>query len=205
VAYRSVLDANVLFPASLRDLLLRCAEAEYFEPVWTERILAEASDNVVAEKRMSKEAADRLLGVLRRAFPEAMVEPAGVDQLEPQMTNHEKDRHVLATAVIANAEGIITSNIKHFPDTALEPLGKQAIHPDEFLCVAFDRLGPELLRILEQQASDLNNPPHTVSDVLDHLQLGGVSGFAERARSALGLPSRTDDEILAERKRRSAA
>lgn len=203
MAYRAVLDANVLFPASLRDLLLRCAEAEYYEPVWTERILAEVSDNIVAKKRMSEEGADRLLAVLRTAFPEAMVEPAGVDQLEPQMTNHEKDRHVLATAVVADAEGIITIDIKHFPGIALEPLGKQAIHPDEFLCLAFDRPGPELLQILERQAADLSNPPHTTADVLDHLQLGGVRAFVGWARDALGLATRTDAEILSERSRRS--
>ena len=39
--HRVVLDANVLYPASLRDLLLRCAEQELYrlplsQDIWTE-------------------------------------------------------------------------------------------------------------------------------------------------------------------------
>ncbi len=47
MAYRVVLDADVIFPASLRDTLLRLAEVELFDPRWSKRILAEAKRNVL--------------------------------------------------------------------------------------------------------------------------------------------------------------
>lgn len=65
------------------------------------------------------------------AFPEASV--TGYEQLVGSMTNHPKDRHVLAAAVVANASLIVTSNLKDFPPSALEPFGIDAIHPDNFL------------------------------------------------------------------------
>lgn len=41
MAFTAVLDACVLYPASLRDTLLRVAEAGIYQPRWTERILDE--------------------------------------------------------------------------------------------------------------------------------------------------------------------
>lgn len=77
-----MLDANVLFPSSLRDLLLRCAEAEFYVPIWTERILNEAVRSTLEEGRMNEGGASRLLAALRRALPEAMIGPDGVDLIE---------------------------------------------------------------------------------------------------------------------------
>lgn len=42
--------------------------------------------------------------------------------LIPAMTNHEKDRHVLAAAVRANAELVVTDNKKDFPLSAVKPM-----------------------------------------------------------------------------------
>lgn len=194
-----MLDANVLFPSSLRDLLLRCAEAEFYVPIWTERILNEAVRSTLEEGRMNEGGASRLLAALRRAFPEAMIGPDGVDLIEDRMQNAEEDRHVLATAVVSGAEGIVTANLRHFPDAALAPFYKQAIHPDAFLCLAIERHGAAVFRIVEQQASELVNPPHATAEVLDHLQLGGAVAFVAQARDTLALPQRTNEEILAER------
>jgi hypothetical protein len=49
------------------------------------------------------------------------------------MTNDEKDRHVVAVAVMSRSQVIVTSNIQDFPDTALDPFGISAQTPDEFL------------------------------------------------------------------------
>ena len=43
-----VLDANVLFPFTLRDTLLRAAAAELYQVRWTGRILDEMARNLVA-------------------------------------------------------------------------------------------------------------------------------------------------------------
>jgi predicted nucleic acid-binding protein len=203
VSYWAVLDANVLFPASLRDLVLRFAEREFYTPFWSERILREALRNMQAKRGLTDEQVENLLGQIHAAFPEAMIDAAGVEAIEDQMGNDPGDRHVLATAVVAGAEGIVTFNLKHFPDDALAQFDKQAIHPEDFLGWALERHPDEVLTVIQQQASDLKNPPHTPADILDYLQLGGVPRFVEAVRNPLGLPPRTDGQILAERQQRA--
>jgi PIN domain len=47
MGYAAVLDANVLYPASLRDTLLRLAAAGFYDLLWSERIQDEAERNLV--------------------------------------------------------------------------------------------------------------------------------------------------------------
>jgi len=72
---------------------------------------------------------------VRRNFPEARVE--GFEQLIPLCQNHEKDRHVLAVAIRANAELIVTSNIRHFPAKSLEPWGISATDSASYLTTLY--------------------------------------------------------------------
>ena len=74
------------------------------------------------------------------------------------MTNDEKDRHVLATAVVAGAEHIITSNLGDFPSDATQPHGVEAVHPDGFLLAMLDLDAALVLWVLERQAADLKEP-----------------------------------------------
>ncbi|MFY1669538.1 hypothetical protein ACN27G_06220 [Plantactinospora sp. WMMB334] len=50
-----------------------------------------------------------------------------------QMGNDLKDRHVLAAAVAAGADSIITCNLRDFPLAACQPHGVVAEHPDTVL------------------------------------------------------------------------
>src|SRR5688572_30420644 len=104
MAFVVVLDANVLYPFSLRDLWLRLAEQECFVHVWSGRILDEMNRNLVEDEKMDQERADRLTRVMRKAFPEAEQDLDAIAAIEPMMGNDQDDRHVLATAVVAGAE-----------------------------------------------------------------------------------------------------
>ncbi len=95
--FRVVLDANVLFPFTVRDTLLRCAAAGMLQVHWSEEILSEASRNLIGKGRMSQEQAAYLMAAMRNAFPEALVR--GHEPLIESMPNQEKDRHVAAAAV----------------------------------------------------------------------------------------------------------
>lgn len=94
---RVLLDACVLLPYELADLLLRLADAEIYEPLWSEEILAEVERNLVEKFSVPPEKASRRLARMRSAFPNAVVED--YESLMPAMTNHPKDRHVAAAAV----------------------------------------------------------------------------------------------------------
>lgn len=101
---------------------------------------------------------------------------------------------------MADAEGIVTFNVRHFPEPALRPFGKQAHAPDDFLRTVLE-MHPETEQTVVDQAAALRNPPREIAEVLDLLHLGGVPGFAGELREHLGLPARTTDAILAERPR----
>lgn len=164
-----VLDACVLIPASLRDTLLRAAEQGMYRLQWSDSILAEVSRNLVKRDMTSFEDAQCLINEMQQFFDEATVR--NFEALVPCMTNDEKDRHVLAVAVMSKSQVIVTSNIQDFPDTALDPFGIEAQTPDEFLTHIFDLYPKRLLTILTEQSQDLVDPPISVQEILEELTL----------------------------------
>ncbi len=109
---RAVLDANVLYPFSLRDTLLRAAEMGLFQVCWSDEILEETRRNLVASAGVSRELAARLITVMKTAFPEALI--VGYEVLVDDMENDPKDRHVAAAAQHADARVIVTQNLRDF-------------------------------------------------------------------------------------------
>jgi predicted nucleic acid-binding protein len=179
--FNAVLDANVLYPFSLRDTLLRLAELELYTPLWSARILEEMSRNLV-ERRLTEEQASRIEQAMRGAFEEAEADAAEIARLEPAMTNDPRDRHVLAAAVAADSELIVTFNLDDFPLEACEPVGVEAVHPDDFLLDLHDLAPDAVHAALEQQAADLH-PPWPLEQLLNALTTAGVPRFAETVRS----------------------
>ena len=125
-----VLDACVLVPASLRDTLLRCAERRMYLPRWSNEILDELRRTLLEKLGRSPEQVDHLLNELNRHFADARVE--GFKTLVALMTNDPGDRHVIAAAVKCGAEAIVTFNLRHFPDAALDTWNIEVQHPDAF-------------------------------------------------------------------------
>jgi len=112
----AVLDACVLYPPSLRDLLLTLAALDAIDVRWSDEILEELIRNAVAKNpdidRIRFE--QHTVAAMRRRFPQALVtaDPALAETLD----KHPKDRHVAATAIAAGAAGIVTLNVKDFPN-----------------------------------------------------------------------------------------
>jgi predicted nucleic acid-binding protein len=179
----AVLDACVLVPSVLADTLLRCAEQELFRPLWSTTILEEVRRNLPVSVAA---AAERRVAAMRRHFPEAMV--SDYEPLISHMHNHPKDRHVLAAAVRADAECIVTANLRDFPPVALLPHAIEAIHPDDFLCALYDDSPAVVADVIAAQADatgKAGRPKLTVDDVLDGLAGCRVVRFAHLARSDL--------------------
>jgi predicted nucleic acid-binding protein len=137
VAVAAVLDACVLYPIGLRDVLLDVAiELELFRPLWSASILEEMERNLVSNGVCSPDQAARLRTNLNAVFPDAEV--TDYEDVIDEMQNHPKDRHVLAAAVVAEAEIVVTSNIKDFPTSACDAVGVRILHPDDFLLRALE-------------------------------------------------------------------
>ncbi|MBB5825127.1 PIN domain-containing protein [Micromonospora carbonacea] len=120
---------------------------------------------------------------MREAFPDAMV--GGYESLIDGMTNDPKDRHVLAAAVRANAEVLVTFNIADFPEPALKPYDVLAVHPDDFLLDQLDLYPAQTLDVLHRQAHVYRREPTTVPGLLVLLGRTGVPQFAAEVRRHL--------------------
>ncbi len=184
MGFLAVLDANVLLPAPLRDTLLRLAEAELYVPKWSDRILAELAKNLVESDRTDSERAALVTAAMREAFPEAMTLESLVSTIEPAMTNDPKDRHVLAAAVGAGAQVVVTNNLRDFPPDACGPLGIEALSPDDFLIDLYHLEPATTLRAISDQAAALTKPPLTPLQVLDYIARDAPD-FAELIRNDL--------------------
>jgi predicted nucleic acid-binding protein len=159
--FRVVVDANVLFPFTVRDTLLRSAASGYFQIHWSEEILDEATRNLIGSGRMSEDQAAHLMAAMRNAFPEALVR--GHEHLIPSMPNDEKDRHVVAAAVCVGAQVVVTNNLRDFVPM---PDGIEAQSPDDFLLDLLDLSPGSMLSLLRRQAAALSRPPVSLTELL---------------------------------------
>lgn len=159
-----VVDANVLFPLTLRDTVLRAAASDFYQLRWTAEILDEMERNLVAKTAVTAEKATRLRAQMERFFPDAMV--TGYQPLVEAMKNDTKDRHVAAAAVKSGAQVIATANLKDF---TLLPDGIEAQSPDDFLCNLFDLDPQRFVEMIREQAGDLRKPPVTFDELLVRL------------------------------------
>ena len=155
MAFPAFLDACVLVPIKLTDLLLRLAEANTYRILWSAEVLNEVERNL-PRVGVSPDKARTRIQQMRDTFPDAMV--TGYEALIPAMTNHPKDRHVLAAAVRADAAVIVTANLKDFPATALDPYDLNAVHPDDFLLDQLDLYPTQTLRCVREQIVAHRNP-----------------------------------------------
>lgn len=180
----AVLDACVLVPAALRDTLLRTERRRLYTAIWSDDILAELKRTLIGRRLATEVGTERLLATLEREFPTARVERSRYEAFIEVMTNHPKDRHVLAAAFATHARIVVTLNLRDFPSAAAAPLGVTSESPDDFLRSLWSESPQELLTIIRQQAAALRRPEHTLDQVLDNLALHAPQ-FAALAREAL--------------------
>lgn len=166
MAFTALYDACVLYPAPLRDLLLQLALTDRFRAKWTDAIHDEWIRNLL-EKRPDLTAIQlqrtrELMNVHVRDCLVEGYEPliAGLKLPDP------RDRHVLAAAIHARADVIVTYNLGDFPADVLKTYGLEAQHPDEFIHHLTD-LAPEAVALSAQRCrARLKNPPMTTEDYL---------------------------------------
>jgi predicted nucleic acid-binding protein len=162
-----VLDACAIFPASLRDTLLRAVDANLYTIQLTDDILEEVCRNLVNKRCIQAAKAQKLANVIKEKFDEGFITIP--KQLINSMPINEKDRHVLAAAVASGAQIIVTQNLKDFPPHLLDQFNVNAQSLDEFLVHLFDFDSIRMIQIVLEQVSELHNPPRTVPEVLDSL------------------------------------
>jgi hypothetical protein len=178
---RVVLDACVLANFGLCDLFLTLAETpRLYQPVWNREILDEVQRSQVGKLGWPEGLAKSWREAAEFAFPEALV--TGEEEFLPVCANHEKDRHVLATAIRGHAELIVTSNLKHLPPQALKPWDISACRPADYLITLYSLNSGVVVARLEEIARKRKRTPE------QHLALLGksVPSFAAHMAESVG-------------------
>ena len=138
MAFTAFLDADVLFPIGLCDSLLWIAAYDLYSPRWSADVLAELRRNILEEYAdLDPREIDDRIRDMQRAFPEAEV--TGYQSLIPGMPAQDKDKHVVAAAVIADAGAVVTNNVKDFDLPRCAELGVEVQSADEFLSQVMSR------------------------------------------------------------------
>lgn len=169
MAFIAVLDACVLYPASLRDTLLRLAQSELYDLAWSDQILDEMARNLVKNAHLSDKQVTHLQSEMRKWFPDAAAPAESIRRIESTMPVEPGDRHVLAAAVVSSAQTIVTSNLRHFPANGCGEFGVEPVDPDTFLLDLYDLDGDIVIRVISDEAAALTNPPVPLAGMLEHL------------------------------------
>lgn len=183
MAFIVIYDANVLYPNTLRDLLIRIAQQPHLvQAKWTDEILDEMLRNLRKNHPdISEEKADRLRELMNSAVRDCLV--TGYQPLiETLDLPDPDDRHVLAAAIKVNAQLIVTRNRKDFPPGKLAQWGIRPKAPDDFVRDTMD-LDPQAVWACIQQIVDSRKRrPVTVDDVLGELERDGLLASAAALR-----------------------
>lgn len=173
-----VYDACVLYPASVRDILLQLATTELVRAKWTERIHDEWTENLLENRpeiprRRLKQTRDRM-----NRIPDCLV--TGFESLERGLDLPDiSDRHVLAAAIHCGAQAIVTYNLIDFPDSELQRHNIVAQHPDDFL-LDLAELSPEAVQSsVRTILKRLENPPLTVTEYINVMRKNRLEQFAD--------------------------
>lgn len=183
MAFVVVYDANVLYPSTLRDLLIRVAQAGLVQAKWTDRILDEVFGNLRANRPdLDPTKLARTRELMNRSVRDCLVldyEPIehGLELPDPG------DRHVLAAAIKTRAQVLVTRNLKDFPEAALRAWDIDAKSPDQFILDQLDLSREAVYGAVQRIADSWKTPPGTVADVLDRLENDGLALSAAALRS----------------------
>jgi len=170
VAYVALLDTSVLHPWVVCDLLLRLAERGLYRPAWSAEILDELVDSLTERKPEHAEWFQRRRERMEAAFAEAMADrPARFVAVVPEEVD-AGDRHVVAAALAARADVIVTNNVRHFAPERLAESGLVVQTADEFLIHQW-WLDPQSVdAVLTEVAASTSRPPLTIEGVRESLR-----------------------------------
>lgn len=183
MAFRVLYDANAVFGALQRSILVRVgvAQARFnLRVLLTDRILEEMITAVRGKyPDFTEEQGNNLVQAIVEAIPDCLV--TGYDHaIDSVAIDDPDDRHVVAAAIHSNAQLIITDDVD-FTRDALEPHGLEAQSPDDFLTDLFD-LDPATVRqIVNDEAGQRGFDPE---ELIDMLEERGLIRLAQHLRRA---------------------
>ncbi len=185
--HTALLDACVLYPAPVRDLLLSLARAGLYHSRWTAQIQQEWMRNLLKNRAdINPEQLQRTCALMNQAIPDCLVE-----HYEPLIESIQlpdpDDRHVLAAAIKGHADAIVTFNLKDFPAEALSRYGIEAQHPDDFVLNQIELHEITALATIKEMRLRLRNPQQSAEELIAIFERCGLPSTAAWLRKAVRL------------------
>ena len=187
--YTVVLDACVLYPAKLRNLLLCPAERGAFHARWTRDIEEEWIRSLLkkAKPGITEEKLRRSARQMNDAIEDALVDGYHF-LIESLDLPDQDDRHVLAAAVVGHADAIVTFNRADFPAAKIMREQRiEVIHPDDFLIFQYDLNPVAFLATVKEMRELMKKPPLTAQQLARSFDLAGLPRIAGRLLDAAEL------------------
>jgi predicted nucleic acid-binding protein len=185
--FTAVLDACVRYPAPLRDLLMSVAMTDQFRAKWTDQIQREWVHNLLANRPdLSEAQLQRTVALMNQAVPDCLVEHYEVliDSLE---LPDPDDRHVLAAAIMCQADVIVTNNLKDFPQAVMDQYHIDVQSPDTFLNHLFDLNPGAFCTAVHEQRQRLRNPERTAEALLEIFYQQGLPMTVNKLKNVIEL------------------
>lgn len=185
-AFTALFDACVLYPQTLRDVLVCLARTELFRARWSADINDEWTRNRLLKHPEHATKIQHTLTQLNESVPDCLV--TGYEALIPSLLLPDPDdRHVLAAAIVGRADVIVTTNLKHFPEDALSPYNIEAQHPDGFVVHQFNLDREKVLSAFKIMRARLKDPPMSTEEFIASLDKRGLLLTAAELRSHANL------------------
>jgi hypothetical protein len=173
---RVMLDACVLYPTVMREVLLGCARLGLYEARWSVRILEEWARAAGKLGPGQEVWARGEIAALGADFPQAMVRyDTGLEQR--YWLPDPADIHVLTAAVAGSCDGILTMNAKDFPRNILGDEALLRWDPDGFVLLLLTEAPDQVRAVAEAvlaEANRLSEQPWTMRALMKKARLPRV-------------------------------
>lgn len=180
-----LIDANILYSASLRNLFLFIASIGLYNPKWSVEINAEWTRNLLLKRSdLSRKAVLGKVDRMNIHFQGANVTDYS-ELISTLYLPDPDDRHVLAAAIKGKAKIITTANLQDFPQDYIRQFNIEIQHPDDFIMDLLNDFPEEVLFAFKSQVENLKNPPLSEEDVLLSLGKNGLVKTVFKLRTML--------------------
>jgi predicted nucleic acid-binding protein len=161
-----VYDACILYSAPIRDLFMRLALRDIYSAKWTKDIHKEWITSLLKKRPdLTKEQLEKTRKKMDMHVRDCIV--GDYEKLiEKLVLPDSNDRHVLAAAICASAQIIVTFNVSDFPLKSTKKYGVEAQHPDRFLCHLLDIMPLTIIETVKETRLSLKNPPKSAIEYL---------------------------------------
>ncbi|WP_112321480.1 RSP_2648 family PIN domain-containing protein [Oceanibium sediminis] len=167
---RLLLDACILYPTVLREILIGTAETGAYTPLFSPRILEEWARAAARTAPESEPTARAEIALLKARWPDSLVtpDPAAEDSLS---LPDPDDLHVLAAALEGRADGIVTLNLKDFPARTLSRHGLSVHSPDSLLAQVPEAVTRKVAERIRQRTESISGRDQDLRKLLKRANL----------------------------------